>query len=62
MFAQSLGDQAVDRAIKVWYAAATDRRLSSSATFSDFAALTIDAAGRYEATAQAKAAWAAVGL
>lgn len=44
LFAQALGGNSWDRAIQVWYAACTDKRLSSNATFVEFAKLTIEAA------------------
>lgn len=57
LFATQLGGNAWDRAIKIWYAACTDRRLSGSATIADFARLTIDAAAAEKCDAQAEAAW-----
>jgi Zn-dependent metalloprotease len=57
LFAQAVGGNAWERAIKVWYQACTGRRLASNATFVDFARLTIDAAGTMGVGAQAQAAW-----
>jgi Zn-dependent metalloprotease len=46
--ATTLGGHAWDAAGPIWYAALTDQRLSSTATFGDFAALTLTRAqGRY---------------
>jgi Zn-dependent metalloprotease len=61
-FAQGVGGNAWDRAIKVWYRACTDRRLSSTAMFVDFARLTIDAAQKEGLAAPAQAAWQSVAL
>jgi Zn-dependent metalloprotease len=44
LFARAAGGNAYDAPIKVWYAACTGGRLSSSATISDFARSTIHAA------------------
>ena len=44
LFARSVGGNAWDSPIKVWYKACTDKRLHSNATFVDFAQLTIEAA------------------
>ena len=60
LFAQAAGGKVSDRAIKVWYAACSDRRLPSTATFAEFAALTIEAAAKQGLGDQAKQAWAEV--
>jgi len=44
LFAQAVGANSWQDAIKVWYAACTDKRLTSSATFKDFAELTLNVA------------------
>jgi Zn-dependent metalloprotease len=64
-FARSVGGEAWGNPIKVWYRACTDRRLKSSATFVDFARLTIEAAqtvGGQTLSDKAGAAWEAVQL
>jgi len=58
LFAQAAGGKSWERAIEVWYAASTDKRLSSEATFAQFAALTLDAAG--ELKSRLKEAWQTV--
>jgi Zn-dependent metalloprotease len=63
VFARSVGGNAWDTAIKVWYAACIDRRLSSGATFADFGGLTMEAAetlGGRDLRSKAQAAWEAV--
>jgi Zn-dependent metalloprotease len=63
VFAQAVGGDAWNRAIKVWYAACTDRRLSSHASFTDFARLTIDVADKASGGSlreQAQQAWRTV--
>ena len=60
-FAQSVGGNSWDSAVKVWYAASTSRRLSSNATFADFAKLTIEVA-EGELKDMVQAGWQAVDL
>jgi Zn-dependent metalloprotease len=65
--ARSLGGPAWDRAGQVWYDALTGGQLGRTASFEEFAAITIDsAAQRFGATAAEHAAvaegWAAVGV
>ncbi len=60
LFAQMVGGNVWERAIKVWYDACTDRRLPSTATFTDFALLTIEAAAKQGLDAEAKQAWTEV--
>jgi Zn-dependent metalloprotease len=64
LFAQASGGNAWERAIKVWYSACTNRKVSSGATFVDFAAVTIEAASAVgsDVADQLKQAWAAVDL
>ena len=72
VFAQGVGGNAWDKAVKVWYTACTERRatssgqtrLSSTATFLQFARLTIEVAGREEfgVEKEAQKAWQAVNL
>jgi Zn-dependent metalloprotease len=62
LFAQALAGNAWDRAIKVWYAACTSRKLSTGATYVDFVTATMDAANAAGVAAQLKQAWAAVDL
>lgn len=47
LFARTVGGDTYDVPIKVWYNACTGGRLSSAATFSDFAKSTIDAADQW---------------
>ena len=64
-FARALGGQAWTTAIHVWYDVCTNRQLRADARFSEFAALTVTAAGARggAATAEAcRAAWASVGV
>jgi len=64
-FAQSLGGNSWDQAIKVWYAACVSRQLSTGATFADFARLTIQEAfnrGGSDMERLAQQAWEAVHL
>jgi Zn-dependent metalloprotease len=65
-FAQSLGEYAWERAARVWYAASTGGRLSSNATFSDFATKTMEAAREQddggELQRKLSAAWNAVDI
>jgi Zn-dependent metalloprotease len=64
-FAQSVAGNSWEQAIKVWYATCTDRRLSSSATFVDFARLTVEAAnqvGGKDLAGKAQQAWQKVAL
>jgi len=60
LFATALGGNAWDKAIKVWYAACTDRRLSGSATIADFARLTVDAGAAKDVGAEVRSAWGKV--
>ncbi len=63
LFAQSVGGQSWTMAVKVWYAATTDRRLRADATFAEFAKLTATAAtslGGAALAAKCRAAWKAV--
>ena len=60
IFATSLGGNAWDAAIRIWYSACVDRRLSGSATFVDFAKLTVAAAKKSGFDGQAADAWKAV--
>jgi Zn-dependent metalloprotease len=66
LFARSVGGNAYDAPIKMWYAACTGGHLSSSATFVDFARATINAADQWagpekEALARAvRKAWSDV--
>ena len=66
LFARAAGGNAYDAPIKVWYNACTGGRLSSTATFGDFAKSTIDAADRWTGPEQAalaaavRQAWNAV--
>ena len=64
LFAQAVGGNAWERALKVWYAACTGN-LSSSATFVEFATLTVAAARREggdDLAKQAAQAWEHVAL
>lgn len=54
LFARTLGGNAWDAPIKVWYDACTGRHLSSSAAFTDFANATLAAAGRWQGADKAK--------
>lgn len=66
LFARQVGGNAWDAPIKVWYAAATGGRLSSTATFADFAGNTIEAANHWSGADKQKvvdavvAAWQTV--
>jgi len=62
LFAQAVGGNAWDQAIKVWYDACTQRHLSSGATFSEFKAATLEAAAAAGVQQQAAAAWKAVNV
>jgi Zn-dependent metalloprotease len=65
VFAQAVGGNAWEQAIKVWYAACIDRHLSSNATFVDFARLTVEAAqqaGGNVLADKARQAWQQVAL
>lgn len=62
MFARAVGGNSWDRSIKVWYTACTNRRLSSNATFADFARLTVEAASQVGLGAQAHEAWETVAV
>ncbi|HML12960.1 MAG TPA: M4 family metallopeptidase, partial [Xanthobacteraceae bacterium] len=64
LFAQAVGGNGWERALKVWYSACTNRKVSSGATFTDFAAVTIEAASAVgsDIADQLKQAWAAVDL
>jgi Zn-dependent metalloprotease len=62
MFAQAVGGNSWNRAIGVWYLACTNRGLSSNATYSDFALLTIAAARNVGLEAEARQAWQAVAV
>jgi Zn-dependent metalloprotease len=62
VFSEAVGGNSWDRAVKVWYAACTDRGLSSNATYSDFALLTIGAARQVGLEAEARQAWQTVAV
>ena len=48
LFARSVGGNAYDSPIKVWYSACTGGRLSSAATIADFARSTVNAADQWQ--------------
>jgi Zn-dependent metalloprotease len=50
LFAQALGGNAWDTAIKIWYGACTGGHLSSSAAINDFARATVNAANHWTGT------------
>jgi Zn-dependent metalloprotease len=56
LFARAAGGNAYDAPIRVWYAACTSGRLSSTATFADFASATISAADQWRGPDQARLA------
>jgi len=65
IFAQAVGGNAWDKALKVWYAACIDRRLRSNSSFVEFAQLTIEAGEKQGGKAlaeMARQAWQAVHL
>lgn len=65
LFAAALGDNAWGTAILAWYDACTSRSLRSDARFTEFASLTLAAAGKRggaKAATACKAAWATVGV
>ena len=56
LFARALGGNSYDTATKVWYAACTGGRLSSTATFADFARSTVAVADQWSGADQAAVA------
>lgn len=65
LFATGLGGKAWEKALQVWYTAATNRGLRSDATFAEFAGFTVAAAKKQGGTALGTAcrnAWKKVGV
>jgi hypothetical protein len=61
----ALGGYAWEKAGRIWYATMRDSRLSSTATFMDFAGLTVDNAGKLYGSSEQQAvidAWRNVGI
>jgi hypothetical protein len=65
LLAVTLGGHAWERAGRIWYATLRDPRLTTTASFQEFAQLTVDAAGRLFGGAEIRAvaeAWQQVGI